>query len=674
MRNSGTPADPYDVIGLGFGPSNLALAIAAQEIAPDRTCLFLERRPGIRWHEGMLIDGARMQISFLKDLVSLRNLASPFTFLAYTKAKGRLEKFVNLGEFRPTRLEFQDYLRWVADQFADRVRYRTEVTSVEPVSDADGGHSLWRVTASDTASGEEITYYGRNVVHALGGRPRLPDGVSLGPSIVHSSGFLPHFPGRFEDCGRGYEFGVVGAGQSAGEIAAYLLERYREARVHLVIPGWSLRATDNNPFGNEQFFESNAADFYACDEDARAAYADELRLANYGVVEEGSLAELYRMTYADEIRGRPRLVIHRGSRLVRADDDGAGVTAGIADRRGDSSAELRLDGLVLATGYNRGLDPRMYAATLPFLETGGDGAVRVTRDNRVRAAEELTCGLYVQGFAESQQGLGDTLLSLLPFRSKQIVTAIAKDGPPLARGWAAATAAHYPPPHYLEHDTDKMYALIERYSFATLVSAVDGGYPMVTHLPLVLDRSRGREGMLLGHLHRANPQVPLLDGGKVLVVFHGPNAFISPNLFTADQLPTWNSMSVHVRGHAVLTSDRTRLLAQMSRVCETADPDPDGYRLDPAHPSVDWLIDYVVGVEIEIEELRGRFKLSQELDDHDRGLAVSELVRDTGDAARDLVERVTGLPVTASRTPAAPAGNGSLAALRASRTDKERQS
>ncbi len=51
MRNLGTPDDPYDVMGLGFGPSNIALAIAAQEIAPDRSCLFLERSGDTRWHE-----------------------------------------------------------------------------------------------------------------------------------------------------------------------------------------------------------------------------------------------------------------------------------------------------------------------------------------------------------------------------------------------------------------------------------------------------------------------------------------------------------------------------------------------------------------------------------------------------------------------------------------------
>lgn len=427
MKNLGTPDDPYDVLGLGFGPSNIALAIAAQEIAPDRSCLFLDRSPETLWHPAMLIDGARMQISFLKDLVSLRNLASPFTFLQYQKAKGRLEKFVNLSEFRPTRLEFQDYLRWVAAQFAEVVRHSAEVTAVTPVCD-DGALSLFRVTATDTATGEVLEYHTRNVVHAIGGVPRVPEQVTLGRTVLHSSAFLTTFLPAFTDHDREWEFAVVGDGQSAGEIATYLLEHYRNARVHLILPGYSLRATDNNPFANEQFFEANVDDFYSRSATNRHDSATSLRTTNYGVVEAGCLDVLYRLTYADEVRGRTRLIVHDGCRLASARPDGEVVRIGMDRRFGAASSALNVDGLVLANGYRRELDPAMYRAVLPYLDTDDAGSPVVSREHRVRTTDELSAGLYVQGFAEASHGLGDTLLSLLPFRSKQIITAIAKDG------------------------------------------------------------------------------------------------------------------------------------------------------------------------------------------------------------------------------------------------------
>ncbi|MFN7053210.1 MAG: SidA/IucD/PvdA family monooxygenase, partial [Gemmobacter sp.] len=80
----------HDLIGIGFGPSNLALAIALRERQSPLDALFLEAQPAFAWHPGMMIPGADMQVSFLKDLVSLRDPTSGFSFLSYLHEKGRL--------------------------------------------------------------------------------------------------------------------------------------------------------------------------------------------------------------------------------------------------------------------------------------------------------------------------------------------------------------------------------------------------------------------------------------------------------------------------------------------------------------------------------------------------------------------------------------------------------
>ncbi len=640
-QRANSAADPYDILGLGFGPSNIALAIAAQELAPALTCRFLERNPSTRWHPGMLIEGARMQVSFLKDLVSLRNLSSPYTFLRYTEAKGRLERFINLGEVRPTRLEFQDYLQWVAEHFSDQVSHDSTVVRVEPLRAADGTVPAFEVTTRAGQSGHERTYRARNIVHALGGAPRVPDAVRLGGGIVHSQDFLQQFPARFDDSSHPYEFGVVGDGQSAAEITAYLLGQYPQARVHLLLPGYSLRATDNNPFLNEQYFESESDNFHRYPALRQGAVARDLRVSNYGVVEAGLLSELYDMTYADEVRGHRRLHTRRGCRVMSAQQDDCGIEVWIEDRWGGPDRTLRVDGLVLATGYQRRLDPDVYQQVLPLLVTDAGGGLVVTEDSRVQSRPEMAAGLYVQGFAESRFGIGDTLLSLLPFRSRRIVTDIG-------RRRAAAPPADpapqrtYPPAHYVEHDQDRLYEVIERFSFATLLSnSPDEEYPLVTQLPLMLDRTRGAKGMLLGHLDLANPHTQLLDGRPVLALFHGPNSYISPDIFPLDQLPTWNSMTVHARGRARLRADRDMVTDQMSRICRTADP--GGYTLDRDHPRIDQLLQYVIGFEIEISELIGRFKLSQELDPTSRGAVAVEMDRRARRGNGDLIERVFGV-------------------------------
>src|SRR5687767_2698322 len=113
---------PHDLVGIGFGPSGLALAVAFDDEGPPADAVFLERGPGFAWHEGMLIEGARLQISCLKDLATLRDPCSRFTFLNYLRTVGRLNEFINLGDMRPTRTEFNDYLCWAAARVSTPVR------------------------------------------------------------------------------------------------------------------------------------------------------------------------------------------------------------------------------------------------------------------------------------------------------------------------------------------------------------------------------------------------------------------------------------------------------------------------------------------------------------------------------------------------------------------------
>src|SRR5262245_52870081 len=177
--------DIYDLIGVGFGPSNLALAVAAREIDPQKRCLFFERKTAVEWHPGILFDRSRLQVPFLKDLVTLRNPASPYTFLQYTKAKGRLERFVNLREFHPTRLEYQDYLQWVAEAFSADVRYGATVRRVTPVRiGTEARLSVFHLKVEHASTGEAVGYWARNVVYAGGGTPRLPlPGIRLSSKV-----------------------------------------------------------------------------------------------------------------------------------------------------------------------------------------------------------------------------------------------------------------------------------------------------------------------------------------------------------------------------------------------------------------------------------------------------------------------------------------------------------
>lgn len=159
----------HDLIGIGFGPSNIALAIALDEKCQARQrmdALFIEKQPGFTWHKDMLLDHAHMQISFLKDLATLRNPASHFTFINYLHEKQRLQDFVNLKTFFPSRHEFNDYFAWAAAQFEDRCIYGEEVVDVLPEK-RSSEVELLRVRSRDMtgATHDRLT---RNLVVSVG--------------------------------------------------------------------------------------------------------------------------------------------------------------------------------------------------------------------------------------------------------------------------------------------------------------------------------------------------------------------------------------------------------------------------------------------------------------------------------------------------------------------------
>ena len=638
-----------DYVGIGFGPSNLALAIAAEERAPALRGMFVEMSSAFKWHAGMLLDHSRMQVSFLKDLVTLRNPTSRYSFLQYLKSHGRLERFANLREFYPSRVEYSDYLSWVAQAFDEQVRYAEKVRSVSLAEPRSAAGRCFRIEVEDLARGGVRVYTARNVVYAPGGVPNLlPDRIEPSPRIVHSSRFLDDFVRRFPDRTRNYVFAVAGGGQSAAEIAHYLLREFEACVVHLVFPGFALRPADSSPFVNQLFFSKERDEFYRLSEGQRSRALGQARNTNYGVVDDGLLRELYKDCYADEVRGLQRLFACGGQRVAGARHAGDDVALTITDASGCEST-LRCDGLVLATGYRRELDGVIFRDVLPLIDRLPSGGVTVSSRYRVRMNAELDGGLFVQGLNEETHGVGDTLLSQLPFRASEIVDEIATtQRAPVepqhhGNGKPVPADGEYPPVRHLEHDRERMYAVMTSFPFATIISVDDGGLPLVTHAPLILNRTRGALGTLFGHMDRYNPHAALLDGRNATIVFHGPNSYISPMVYESDQLPTWNSVAVHVTGRVSRIEDRAGVIRGLQSICELADPGADAYRLPDNEPRIPLLIDYIVGFEVEIVRMTGRFKLSQDRNEADRARAAEALIRRGRASEQDVVKIVCGL-------------------------------
>lgn len=414
-----------DVIGIGFGPSNLALAIALAEDAPEVRPLFLERSPRFSWHRGMMIPGASMQISFLKDLACLRNPQSDFTFLCYLQAQGRLAEFVNRRRFYPSRREFHDYLEWAARFFEDVVRYGATVTTTRVVSESGRVVAL-DVETVDSAGRRSVSRTSRMVV-ASGLRPRLPLGVEPSARVWHSSQLMTRLSEDPELDPR--QIVVVGAGQSAAEVVAHMHGMFPSSTVTAVLPRYGYSASDDSPFVNRIFDPRGVDDFYDASSDVKQDFHRYHSNSNYSVVDRDLIDELHERIYEESVTSNRRLEVLEMTEVIGVRDEGPGlVQLGVRSRIRGVPTQLEADVVVFATGY----EPMGVASVLgeaaPLCVRDGMGNVVVQRDFGIRLVDESDVRIYLQGGTEHTHGITSSLLSTAATRAGGIAMSLSNEG------------------------------------------------------------------------------------------------------------------------------------------------------------------------------------------------------------------------------------------------------
>ncbi|WP_405647451.1 lysine N(6)-hydroxylase/L-ornithine N(5)-oxygenase family protein [Streptomyces uncialis] len=420
----------HDLIGIGFGPSNVAMAIALREhnerVGRQEavTAHFFERQPSFGWHRGMLIDDATMQVSFLKDLVTLRNPSSEYTFLRYLQSKDRLVDFVNHKNFFPLRVEFHDYLEWAAAKVDDMVSYGHEVVAVEPVV-RDGVVEYLDVTAR--AGSETVVHRARNLVIGTGLRPLMPEGVERTDRVWHTSELLTRLDGL--DGARPARFVVVGAGQSAAENVAHLHRRFPEAEVCAVFSRYGYSPADDSAFANRIFDPAAVDEYFAAPDDVKRKLMDYHGNTNYSVVDIDLIDDLYRQAYQEKVLGTERLRFLNISRLTGVEEVGDKVRATVRSLVTGEDTTLDADVVVYATGYSP-VDPlALLGEVADRCRLDDRGRVRVERDYRLATDPGLRCGIYVQGGTEHTHGITSSLLSNTAIRVGEILDSILDRGP-----------------------------------------------------------------------------------------------------------------------------------------------------------------------------------------------------------------------------------------------------
>ncbi|GGY05067.1 hypothetical protein GCM10007160_35950 [Litchfieldella qijiaojingensis] len=189
---------------------------------------------------------------------------------------------------------------------------------------------------------------------------------------------------------------------------------------------------------------------------------------------------------------------------------------------------------------------------------------------------------------------------------------------------------HIPPS--MQMHLEQAHALIEEFSFGVLVS--EG--LQATHLPFLLERNEGEHGTLYGHLARANPHGRGLHGQRVLTIFNGPHAYISPTWYAKKPaVPTWNYAVVHAEGTLeLLDSSTTNEILDKTLAKYEPELLDDPETLSDALR--DKLLPAIVGVRIRIHEIHGKAKLGQHRSQEDQAGVAAGLRDSDNPQARQL--------------------------------------
>ncbi|MEW5797779.1 MAG: FMN-binding negative transcriptional regulator [Bacteroidota bacterium] len=169
----------------------------------------------------------------------------------------------------------------------------------------------------------------------------------------------------------------------------------------------------------------------------------------------------------------------------------------------------------------------------------------------------------------------------------------------------------YTPPRHKESDRKAILDFMKKYSFATMVTAGDGK-PIATHVPFIVEERNGKT-FLLTHIARANDQWKDFENKPVLVIFHEPHAYVSAKFYdNKEDVPTWNYVAVHAYGTATIISSREEIEKLFLKTFDFYDPSfHEQWKNDLSDQYKEKLIARIVACEIEVTELQGKKKLSQ---------------------------------------------------------------
>lgn len=433
------PEFDYDIVGVGFGPANIAVAIAMEELNLSCRVMFFESAHTSIWQQGMLLENSDIQNHPLRDLVTPCNPRSKYTFVNYLFEKGRLYEHLNLGMTFPYRIEYAQYIAWVAGHFSKMVTYNCTIKQVNIIENEAGVGIGYRLTDHNGKA-----YTTRSVILAPGRTPYIPHPFSdvSSPVICHVTKYLDVI-GRVLKQNKHACIGIVGSSQSAVEAILHLNENHPEVQIIGMHRSFGFRLKDTSPFTGEVYFPEFVDLYYASDRVQKNRLNNDLYYTNYGAVDGDVLDELYRRIYKHKLNNKTPIIIHRVADIEGVIINKEKAIVKIQKLGSNDILNETFDLVIVATGFrnigtceNEERYPAIMQDLISYLEFDDQACIQVEYDYKVCMNKKVHPGAhcFLNGLCESTHGMGDAgSFSLLAVRSRAIVNSIMNN--PQSQDW-----------------------------------------------------------------------------------------------------------------------------------------------------------------------------------------------------------------------------------------------
>lgn len=404
--------NPLDLAGIGAGPFNLAVAALMQEKSLAHR--FFEAKEEFSWHPGLMLPGAMMQTSYLKDLVTPVDPTNPYSFLAYLVENKRFYDFLHAESRTVTRREFADYLGWAARRL-DSVQMSSRVQSV-----VDRGE-YFELDVHGPNGREQVR--AKNLCVAAGKKPNIPECSRplLSDNCFHALEIALRNPDV-----SGKRVAVIGGGQTGAEVVINLLGRQwgRPQQVTWVSRRSNYLPLDETPFTNDWFTPEYVDVFRQLSPRRREEVVAEQKLASDGISPD-TLKELYQLFYqlvhlekdSERVALMPNRELVdmscRGDYQLQLQNHLLGDT--------DGAEWVNADIVILCTGLREAL-PACLASLQEHIPRDGEGRLLLDDAFATKfSSDDSERRLYFLGTGRASHGIAEPQLSLSAWRAAQVV-------------------------------------------------------------------------------------------------------------------------------------------------------------------------------------------------------------------------------------------------------------